>query len=778
MVFRAEPSSHVGLERMSCPGQFGSESGRSQQHKPSWIHGERRDLEAARKTPSRRGWDTSERSAIAAASRRAASTFALLPAEPAVPGAASRESELALNQLVLAQGRMPEATEVSENLSLEVKARKSSSSNFPLRLQGTGSVVCARLRLIWIFIIWAISSWFRRGPAPQEQSSAGGTPRAPSRNLFPKDTLMDLYVYISEHEHFTDFNVSSALFWQKRDLVYGDWTSGENADGCYEHYGEVDISQSVQQNGSIYIHVYFTKSGFHPDPRQKNLYRRLATVHTSRMINKYKRRRFQKTKNLLTGETEADPEMIKRAEDYGPVEVISHWHPNLTINMVDDHTPWVKGSVPPPLDQYVKFDAVSGDYYPILYFNDYWNLQKDYFPINETLQRLPFRLSFCPLSLWRWQLYAAQSTKSPWNFLGEDLYEQSDEEQDSVKVALLETNPYLLALTIIVSIVHSIFEFLAFKNDIQFWNSRQSLEGLSVRSVFFGVFQSLVVLLYILDNETNFVVQVSVFIGLLIDLWKITKVMDVRLDRENKVAGVFPRLTFKDKSTYIESSTKVYDDMAFRYLSWILFPLLGCYAVYSLLYLEHKGWYSWVLSMLYGFLLTFGFITMTPQLFINYKLKSVAHLPWRMLTYKALNTFIDDLFAFVIKMPMMYRIGCLRDDVVFFIYLYQRWIYRVDLTRINEFGISGEDQVSQTTPSPALPDAGPCLKQSPSRLVPVPAGSHPILPVPVSGWAQGTWSFSPPRRQQPTGIRDLEQRADLGRAWSRFPLQQGSCPTG
>ena len=52
---------------------------------------------------------------------------------------------------------------------------------------------------------------------------------------------------------------------------------------------------------------------------------------------------------------------------------------------------------------------------------------------------------------------------------------------------------------------------------------------------------------------------------------------------------------------------------------------------------------------------------MTPQLFINYKLKSVAHLPWRMLTYKALNTFIDDIFAFVIKMPTLYRIGCLRD---------------------------------------------------------------------------------------------------------------------
>ncbi|XP_078097867.1 putative lipid scramblase CLPTM1 isoform X1 [Mustelus asterias] len=550
--------------------------------------------------------------------------------------------------------------------------------------------------LFRIFIIWLISSWFRRGSAPSEQSDPTGTVRHPSRNLFPKDTLMDLRVYVSEDERFAEFNDTGPLFWEHLDLVYGDWTSGESGTGCYEHYGEIETTENMKSNGSMYIHIYFTKSGFHPDPMRKAQYRRLATVSTTKMLNKYKRRKFQKTKNLLTGETEADPEIIKRAEDYGPVEIISHWHPNLTVHIVDDHTAWAMGAVPPPLDQYVKFDPVSGDYYPIIYFNDYWNLQKDYFPINETLEKLPLRMTYCPLSLWKWQLYAAQSTKSPWNFWGEDLYDQPDEEQDSVKVALLETNPYLLAITIIVSIVHSVFEFLAFKNDIQFWNSRQSLEGLSVRSVIFGVFQSGVVLLYILDNETNFVVQVSVFIGLLIDLWKITKVMDVRIDRDNKVAGIFPRLTLKDKSTYVQSSTKNYDDMAFKYLSWILFPLLGCYAIYSLLYMEHKSWYSWVLSMLYGFLLTFGFITMTPQLFINYKLKSVAHLPWRMLTYKALNTFIDDLFAFVIKMPMMYRIGCLRDDVVFFIYLYQRWIYRVDLTRMNEFGTSGEDSVTAT----------------------------------------------------------------------------------
>ena len=51
--------------------------------------------------------------------------------------------------------------------------------------------------------------------------------------------------------------------------------------------------------------------------------------------------------------------------------------------------------------------------------------------------------------------------------------------------------------------------------------------------------------------------------------------------------------------------------------------------------------------------------------------KSVAHLPWKAFMYKAFNTFIDDVFAFIIKMPTTHRIACFRDDIVFFCYLYQ-----------------------------------------------------------------------------------------------------------
>ena len=45
--------------------------------------------------------------------------------------------------------------------------------------------------------------------------------------------------------------------------------------------------------------------------------------------------------------------------------------------------------------------------------------------------------------------------------------------------------------------------------------------------------------------------------------------------------------------------------------------------------------------------------------------------------------------------PAVHRLACFRDDVVFLILLYQRWIYRIDPTRANEYGqvLQGETEV-------------------------------------------------------------------------------------
>jgi hypothetical protein len=554
-----------------------------------------------------------------------------------------------------------------------------------------------------MMIFWMLSRFFFSGGQKGANQGASKGPVDPSlsranTNLFEKGFAMDLYVYISEDSYEPDFFDDRELRWIQRNIIFDDWTQGPNKDSTFRTEIDIELSPKVQNNGSLWLHSYFVKSGFIPfeATRTAENFSPIYTVHKKKQLNKYKKRKYKDTHNLITGKTEKSTEEQEKIRNKIKEEIVSHWHPNLTINMVYDHTMWSPASVPSTLKEFIEFEPTTGKYYPIVYMNDYWNLQRDYMPINETVKKVHLSLTYQPIGLMKWQMYAAQGMQNKWsNMLASDALE-NDAEQDYIKEALLDTSPILLGLTIVVSIAHSVFEFLAFKNDIQFWKDRKSLEGLSVRSVFFNLFQSVVVLLYVMDNDTNTMIRVSIGIGLLIELWKIPKVVNIKVDRNNKLLGIFPKISFEDKGSYVESSTKEYDMMAYKYLSWVIFPLFVGYAIYSLVYNEHKGWYSFTLNMTYGFLLAFGFIMMTPQLFINYKLKSVAHLPWRMLSYKFLNTFIDDIFAFVIKMPFMYRIGCFRDDIIFFIYLYQRWIYRVDPKRVNEFGVSGDDLEGKT----------------------------------------------------------------------------------
>lgn len=72
-------------------------------------------------------------------------------------------------------------------------------------------------------------------------------------------------------------------------------------------------------------------------------------------------------------------------------------------------------------------------------------------------------------------------------------------------------------------------------------------------------------------------------------------------------------------------------------------------------------------------------------------------------------------------------------DVVFFIYLYQRWIYRVDPTRVNEFGMSGEAPTA-TAPVAEAPTATGALSPPPTpdpATVTTAAGEEASTPMPA-----------------------------------------------
>ena len=78
-------------------------------------------------------------------------------------------------------------------------------------------------------------------------------------------------------------------------------------------------------------------------------------------------------------------------------------------------------------------------------------------------------------------------------------------------------------------------------------------------------------------------------------------------------------------------------------------------------------------------------------------------LSWFRLT-TVLNTIVDDLFSFCISMPTLHRLACFRDDVIFVIYLYQMWAYKVDKTRVNEYGQGGEEPTTLVeSKSPTTP---------------------------------------------------------------------------
>lgn len=224
---------------------------------------------------------------------------------------------------------------------------------------------------------------------------------------------------------------------------------------------------------------------------------------------------------------------------------------------------------------------------------------------------------------------------------------------------------------------------------------------MSVINVAGYAFFSVMATLSLIDSEASSLLILLYIVDSCVSLWKLSKIF---VFRRRIAPSLLRSLCIPHahlNKTVATSISSKYDRIAFKWLSILVFPAVIAYCGYTLFAVPQKGWISWVVDSLAGFGYAYGFILMTPQLFINYKLKSVAHLPWRSLMYRAVNTFIDDAFSVVITMPFIHKVSCFRDDVVFLIYLYQRYIYPVDESRSsdedsgtyddNEEASSGED---------------------------------------------------------------------------------------
>ena len=121
--------------------------------------------------------------------------------------------------------------------------------------------------------------------------------------------------------------------------------------------------------------------------------------------------------------------------------------------------------------------------------------------------------------------------------------------------------------------------------------------GLSSRTVIANAFSSLIILLYLYNEDnTSWLILGTTGLGLLIELWKVTRVM--------RISGAGQR----SKKSKMEALTETLDARATSFLSKVLLPLVGLYGAYSIFFYEQKSMWSWAIETAAHAVYTLGFI--------------------------------------------------------------------------------------------------------------------------------------------------------------------------
>lgn len=543
--------------------------------------------------------------------------------------------------------------------------------------------------------------------APSQQSR-GATPNGippesdpwqlPPVEILPSWPLaqsLDMHVHLSTSPRGDVFSKGTASYRRDKEsglphFIWENITFGDFSDSRVVNY-DIKFPEYVLKNGSLWADVFLTRNGASPNPHSTK-FNPGDVHHVRKLLTPYMARlKAKKEKNLLSASNkEGDSEEVEEVDI-----IVPHWHKNMTLALISDNGKIPYANIALPLKEHIHLvynerdeTGTKGFYKPIIFPNEFWHLRSHYMEVNHTTPSLPLEITFQPMSFFKFQIFASMT--AGFNEAAKQQGTGASSELDEVKRMLIETNPWFLGLTGVVSLLHVVFEMLAFKSDVSHWRQKKEMTGVSIRTIITNVFVQIVVLLYLIDNNdnTSWMILMGSGVGVLIEAWKITKAVDISVIPA-PAGSVLPyKLSIKDKHVLNEDEKKTqeYDRLAFRYVSYVAIPTLLAYTGYSLVYESHKGWYSFVISTLTSFVYMFGFAQLVPQLIINYKLKSVAHMPMKAMIFKTLSTVVDDLFAFCIKMPFLHRLACFRDDVVFLVFLYQRWIYRIDPKRINEYG--------------------------------------------------------------------------------------------
>jgi hypothetical protein len=340
-----------------------------------------------------------------------------------------------------------------------------------------------------------------------------------------------------------------------------------------------------------------------------------------------------------------------------------YWKPEVAVKyLIDtDSYPYDKAHVSGmSFVQVAKSKAhpVGIAHIPALHVDEIGLTSEKYIPVNETISSLPLHITFDRsdvkdahkshgstatsggISPARWRLltHLSQSIESQ-KQLG---FEQSD--IDDLRRLIADTNVTLLAITVLASALHLLFEFLTFKNEVSFWKNNTDLTGLSVRSLFLDMLGQFIIVLFLIEKDSSLLMIVPSAIGCLIALWKCQRASGlafVKTQKDDPPAAwwnkVFRLFGYEFRATRLQQKSVVdtgikgdttgtsdmvdlhslsmeCDRIATKRLGVVFLPMVIAYALYSFLMEEHSGWYSWLITSASSAVYALGFVLMTPQL--------------------------------------------------------------------------------------------------------------------------------------------------------------------
>ncbi|KAJ2514638.1 Cleft lip and palate associated transmembrane protein 1 [Coemansia sp. RSA 1939] len=499
-----------------------------------------------------------------------------------------------------------------------------------------------------------------------------------------------MYVTTTDNLEITPgFFNTSALVWQS-----GPQSISQRRLRLEKHLNiSIPDSMLTENRTNLYAMLFVQQAGqsrSHPDTSDPYL----AFAYAS--LTKSRQRVADKKHSLLAGKGNGDAGSAEGSEDGGIEEDawVPHAKSRVHWEIVLDDVKFPGWTIPRDILPYfrVTTNTTHGKqpYTPMLWENqlaarrDHWRPLTSKNAISKDspmeVKTVGVDISFSAVSIGWFRLcnLAFQGTSelsSP-----RALIRYSESDVDNLREMVYEVNPTMLGITAVAMAFHLLFSFLAYKEDMVFWSGKNStnMQGISRSSLLMGVASSWISFLYMWDrrHETNIVVLLGALVGALVEGWKATKVIRIadllpfgRKQPSERGSGkeVVPTREMGLK----ERVQHEVDQQTMWYMLHVCIPAMVVYVAFSLVYQHHESYVSWFLNTSLIAVYLLEFVYMWPQLLINHRLKTVDMLPLASFLYHFLTTFIDDLYAFVVPMPLLERIGTLRDDIVFFVLCYQ-----------------------------------------------------------------------------------------------------------